>query len=180
MGLLANFLGQGTDRDHWYVRADLLDELSEIARKHWLREWRALPDVIEQPRLDLPASRRGAGPVELRVVQGVLTGEYIRRHGYIPAADHEDFVKFLLGRIVGDPTPAATEAHRRYTSQNIDSHAFADAWASDMAAALGAPDAASSIAASWEQFQLEQHYITALCFDDRDLMQELKARIEAA
>lgn len=167
MGLLANFLGQGTDRDHWYVRADLLDELSEIARKHWLREWRTLADVAGQ-----------AVPVQLCVVQAVLTGKFIRRHSYLPVADQDDFAKFLLGRIVGDPTPAATDAHRRYASQNIDSPGFAGEWASDMATALGAPEAAGSIAATWEQFQLEQHYITALCFDDRDLMQELKARIE--
>lgn len=185
MGFLSKLFNPSLSRDHWYIKVDLLSELSEIARRHWNRDWIAM----------LTGSRHGyaesgeraearpepSGETVLRVFQAHLTTHFIREHEYIPAEDQGDFAGRLLGAMVGERTPEAVALLERYGEVEGDWDTLFSRFTADMAGSLDIAEfEAARIGATLPQFTTEQHYITALCFGDTPRVRALKAEIEAA
>jgi hypothetical protein len=185
MGFLSKLFSRGLTRDMWYVKINLLTELSEIARKHWIDEWTGADHAVLPPATVESAVAVRISPeadVTFRTFQAHLTISFLAQHEYLPRTDQGPFANQLLGKMVGDRTPEAVELLARYSEEGQGSDDAFRRFAFDIAAALrgmGARSAAGEkILPTLHQFALEQHYITALCFGDTPTVKVLKAQIE--
>jgi hypothetical protein len=165
MGFLSRLFGGHGGRDRWYVKVDLITELSEIARKYWREEWTA----IAAPE------RTGAGadvpPVAPEVeraftrYQAALVADFIAEQQYLSADERADFHAFLLRSMLGEDDSGAA----------LDPDGFAVAVAHAVGVSHGALD---TIRETLPGFALEQQYIAALAFGDGETARRLKAQIE--
>ena len=185
MGFLSKLFSRGLTRDQWYIKVDLLTELSEIARKHWIDEWTGVDQAAAAwTRADssIGMSISSEADVTFRTFQAHLTTMFIGQHEYLPPSGQGIFANQLLGKMVGDRTPEAVDLLARYSGVGADSEELFQRFAADIGVALqtmGATAAtADAILPTLDQFALEQHYITALCFGDTPTVKVLKAQIE--
>ncbi len=179
MSFLSDLVDRSLGHNQWYVKVNLIAELSEIARSTWLKEWTSAGRPLTAAA---PAGIEPRDDARWRELQSLLTQKFIAEQAYLPEKERDAFGALLRRGLSAAPDADAAspaESDRAHALANLEAR-FATELAEHLASGSARDRLAARITDTLPQFVLEQNYITALAFGDNATAQRLKDEIAAA